>query len=89
MEIDPTEPEIDHAISLLREVPSWDGRMAVIPVDPLCFWESSGTVCGEHVEEACVLLQEEDGSYCAHVLVLCAYHSKCMESGLLKRRTLA
>ncbi len=92
METDPTEPsetDIDQAISLLQEVPSWDGRMAVIPVDPLCFWEDGGTVCGEHLEEACVLLQEEDGSFCAHVLVLCTYHAKCMEAGLAKWRTLA
>ena len=89
METAPTEPEIDHAISLLQEVPHWDGRMAVIPVDPLCLWESGGVVWAEHLSEACVLLQEEDGSYCAHVLVLCSHHAKCMEAGLAKWRELA
>jgi len=89
MEIAPTEPEVEHAMSLLREVSSWDGKMAVVPVDPLCLWDAGDGPCGEHLEGACVLLQEEAGGRAAHVLVLCGYHAACMTAGLAKWRTLS
>jgi hypothetical protein len=89
MKTAPTDPEINHAISLLREVPSWDGRIAIIPIDPICLWDAGEGPCGEHLEEASVLLQEEEGSYCAHVLVLCKHHAQCMEAGVTKWRTLS
>ena len=90
MKTDPTEPEIAHAISLLRGVPVWDGRMAVIPIDPLCLWqEKDQDPCGQFHREACVVLQEEDGCFSAHVLVLCDRHAKCMEAGLTRWREMS
>ena len=89
MNQDPTDHEIEHAMTLLQSAEHWDGRMTLIPIDPLCLWDDGSGPCGRILEECCVLLEEEDRNYSAHVLVLCAYHAKCVEAGLLKWRSLS
>jgi len=91
MEPEPTEDEIEHAISMLQEVPSWVGPMAIIPIDPVCLWEiEDEEPCEEPLEFVSVLLQEEsDGNYTADAVVLCEYHMECLKAGLDRWRTLS
>ena len=54
----PTEDEIQHGMTLLRDTQNWEGHVAVVPVDPVCRWNPNGgnTVCGDPVQNAVVLL---------------------------------
>ena len=86
----PTETEIQHALKLLREVEHWEGRMAVIPIDPLCLWDDGSGACGEHLEFVSILLQKEkDGGYGADAVAFCKRHTECLQAGLERRRTMA
>ena len=86
----PTAPEISHSMTLLREVPGWDGRVAMVPIDPVCLWDDGGGPCEEPLGKASLLLLvDEDGEHSAHVLALCEHHANCMEAGVVKWRAMS
>jgi hypothetical protein len=79
----PTEAEISHGITLLRDTQNWKGHVAVIPVDPVCRWNQGGgtQVCGDPVENAVVLLSDAAKAKVGdpvEVIVFCKHHTNCL-----------
>lgn len=89
-EIVPSDREIEHAIRLLREVPSWEGAMAAIPIDSRCRWDDGSGPCDMCLHYCCVLLQEIENQKRPHVhlIALCSWHARCLQAGLKRWRTL-
>jgi hypothetical protein len=76
---DPTEKEISHGLSLLRELEDWEGSYTVVPIDKVCRWNSGDGHCNEPLYNAVVLLCNDKG---VHLLGLCKHHSACMVSAI-------
>lgn len=86
----PTDPELSHSMSLLREIPGWDGRVAMVPIDAVCLWDGGEGPCEGALGKASVLLvKNADGEFSAHVLVLCDHHANCMEAGVAKWKAMS
>lgn len=91
MKTEPSEPEIQHAIQLLREVSNWEGGMAVVPIDKQCAWDHGDGPCGMCLSNVCILLQvdeKEDVRPWVDAVAFCSWHTRCMQAGLERWRKL-
>ena len=82
---DPSEKEIGHALSLLRESDDWEGRYTVVPIDKVCRWNDGDGHCNEPLYNAVVLLCDDKS---VEVVGLCKHHCVCMETAIKKWREL-
>ena len=80
---DPTEKEITHAFTLLRESNDWEGRFASLPIDANCKWDDGDGPCLKDLYNVIALLCENES---VEVLGLCEHHSVCMEAAIKKWR---
>ena len=88
MSTEPTEAEIEHGITLLRDTTQWEGHVAVVPIDSVCKWSPPDTdPCGKPLEDAVVLLTV--GGKTAQVIAFCHHHANCMAEAVQKWRTMA
>jgi hypothetical protein len=87
--MNPTEIEIYHAIELLREAENWTGKLAAVPIDPVCLWDDGSGPCGELLSNICILLQEKGNAHSVDAVAFCEHHTKCMQEGLRRWRTMA
>jgi hypothetical protein len=72
------DPEIEHALGLIREVEGWDGMYTLVPVDHVCRFGNEGEECNKPLHDAVVLRHEDEVS----LLLLCEHHSGVMERAL-------
>ena len=92
MPIEPTKPELAHALSLLRDASAeWEGRFTALPIDEVCRWNAGDGPCLEPVRNAMILLNRREaaeGASEVSVLALCERHTHCMVHGVMIRREL-
>ena len=87
---DPTEQDIEHGISLLREAHNdyrWKGKASFVPIDFECRWGYPKQTCGRNLHKVVVLPFEDLQG--VHVIAVCDHHADCLEAALKKWREMA